>query len=60
MYYLIKVNSGLRPSFAIYQTIYDSPSRDNCKISQITKYVLPELIVSEKMSILQKHSDFCQ
>ena len=54
MYYLIIAKSGLHPSFAIYQTIYDSPSRDNCKIPQIAKYVLPELIVPEKMSILQK------
>ena len=54
MYYLIIAKSGLHPSFPIYQTIYDSPSRDNCKIPQIVKYVLPELIVPEKMSILQK------
>ena len=32
VYYLIIANSGLRPSFPIYQTIYDSPSRDNCKL----------------------------
>ena len=32
VYYLIIANSGLHPSFAIYQTIYDSPSRDNCKL----------------------------
>ena len=32
VYNLIIVNSGLRPSFAIYQTIYNSPSRDYCKI----------------------------
>ena len=59
MYYLIVANSGLRPSFAVYQAIYNSPSRDNCKIPQIAKYVLPELIVSEVMSILQKNPDFC-
>ena len=34
VYYLIIANSRLRPSFTIYQTIYDSPSRDNYKISQ--------------------------
>ena len=28
-------------------------------IPQIAKCVLPELIVSEKMSILQKNPDFC-
>ena len=33
VYYLIIANSGLCPSFAIYQTIYDSHSRDNCKLS---------------------------
>ena len=33
VYYLIIANSGLRPSFAIYQATYDSPSRDNCKLS---------------------------
>ena len=33
VYYLIIANSGLRPSFAIYQTIYDSHSRDNFKSS---------------------------
>ena len=27
--------------------------------TQISKYVLPEVIVSEKMSILQKNPDFC-
>ena len=32
IYYRIIANSGLRPSFAIYQTIYDLPSRDNCKL----------------------------
>ena len=31
-YYLITANSGLRSSFAIYQTIYDSPSGDDCKL----------------------------
>ena len=54
MCYLIIANSGIRPLFTIYQTVYDSPSRDNGKIPQIAKYVLPKLIVSEKMSILQK------
>ena len=29
------------------------------KYPKIAKYVLPELIVSEKMSILQKNPDFC-
>ena len=33
VYYLIVANSGLCPSFAFYQTIYDSPPRDNCKLS---------------------------
>ena len=33
VYYLIIANSGPRPSFAIYQTIYDSPLRDNCCVS---------------------------
>ena len=32
--YLIIAISGLHPSFAFYQTIYDSPSRDNSKISR--------------------------
>ena len=31
VYDLIIANEGLRPSFAIYETIYDSPLRDNCK-----------------------------
>ena len=29
VYYLIIANSGGRPSFAIYRTIYDSPLGDN-------------------------------
>ena len=32
VYYLIFANSGLRPSFAVSKTVYDSPSRDNCKL----------------------------
>ena len=32
VYTLILANPRLRPSFAIYQKIYDSSSRDNCKI----------------------------
>ena len=35
VYYLIIANSALCPSFAIYQTIYDSPLRDNCKIVEV-------------------------
>ena len=36
VYYLISANLGLRPSFAIYQTlIYDLPSRDNCEVLHI-------------------------
>ena len=58
VYYLIIANSGFRPPFAICQTIYNSPSRDNCKIIQTTEHVSPELIVSEIMSILQKNPDF--
>ena len=32
VYYLIIANSGIQPSLPVYQTIYDSPSRDHCKI----------------------------